>query len=184
MDIKDGMTQLTFKYTLSAATNAPYSVYALVLYEQDVEMRKTDGRLILRSMSNNSSIHKLYSINDHIYITYYINMSTYHPHGVKLSEGQKKKLAKAYRDNSAITIRLNYDELSGSDQLMLTKRQIMKLKKAQNIWVNGSDIKISQNTNQKGCCLAWWFFVEQFVLSWYKTYYHMQPQLYPKQSQH
>ena len=49
-DIKDGMTKLTFKYTLSAATNAPYSVYALVLYEQDVEMRKTDGKLILRSM--------------------------------------------------------------------------------------------------------------------------------------
>ena len=49
-DIKDGMTKLTFKYTLSAATNAAYSVYALVLYEQDVEMRKTDGKLILRSM--------------------------------------------------------------------------------------------------------------------------------------
>ena len=49
-DIKDGMTKLTFKYTLDAATNAPYSVYALVLYEQDVEMRKTDGKLILRSM--------------------------------------------------------------------------------------------------------------------------------------
>ena len=50
MDIKDGMTKLTFKYTLSGATNAAYSVYALVLHEQDVEMRKTDGRLILRSM--------------------------------------------------------------------------------------------------------------------------------------
>ena len=49
-DIKDGMTKLTFKYSLSAATNAAYSVYALVLYEQDVEMRKTDGKLILRSM--------------------------------------------------------------------------------------------------------------------------------------
>ena len=49
-DIKDGMTKLTFKYTLSGGTNAPYSVYALVLYEQDVEMRKTDGKLILRSM--------------------------------------------------------------------------------------------------------------------------------------
>ena len=49
-DIKDGMTKLTFKYTLSGATNAAYSVYALVLYEQDVEMRKTDGKLILRSM--------------------------------------------------------------------------------------------------------------------------------------
>lgn len=49
-DIKDGSTKLTFKYTLSGATDADYSVYALVLYEQDVEMRKTDGKLILRSM--------------------------------------------------------------------------------------------------------------------------------------
>ena len=49
-DIKDGMTKLAFKYTLSGATNAPYSVYALVLSEQDVEMRKTDGKLVLRSM--------------------------------------------------------------------------------------------------------------------------------------
>ena len=49
-DIKDGMTKLTFKYTLSGTTNAPYSVYALVLSEQDVEMRKTDGKLVLRSM--------------------------------------------------------------------------------------------------------------------------------------
>ena len=49
-DIKDGMTKLTFKYTLSGATTTDYSVYAVVLYEQDVEMRKTDGKLILRSM--------------------------------------------------------------------------------------------------------------------------------------
>ena len=49
-DIKDGMTKLTFKYSLSGSTNAPYSVYALVLSEQDVEMRKTDGKLVLRSM--------------------------------------------------------------------------------------------------------------------------------------
>ena len=49
-DIKDGMTKLTFKYTLSGATNAAYSVYALVLYEQDVDMRKTDGKVVLRSM--------------------------------------------------------------------------------------------------------------------------------------
>ena len=49
-DIKDGSTKLTFKYTLSGTTATDYSVYALVLYEQDVEMRKTDGKLILRSM--------------------------------------------------------------------------------------------------------------------------------------
>ena len=49
-DIKDGSTKLTFKYTLSGTTATDYSVYALVLYQQDVEMKKTDGKLILRSM--------------------------------------------------------------------------------------------------------------------------------------
>ena len=49
-DIKDGMTKLNFKYSLNGATNADYSVYARILYEQDVEIRKTDGKLILRSM--------------------------------------------------------------------------------------------------------------------------------------
>ena len=49
-DIKDGSTKLTFKYQLSGNTTTDYSVYALVLYEQDVEMRKIDEKLILRSM--------------------------------------------------------------------------------------------------------------------------------------
>ena len=49
-DIKDGSTKLTFKYKLSGGTTTDYSVYALVLYQQDVEMKKTDGKLILRSM--------------------------------------------------------------------------------------------------------------------------------------
>ena len=49
-DIKDGMTRLTFKYTLNDQPNADYKVYALILYEQDIELRKTDGRLVLRSM--------------------------------------------------------------------------------------------------------------------------------------
>ena len=51
-------------------------------------------------------------------------MTTYHSYGVTLSQGQREKLARAYRTNSAITIRLSVNELSGNDQLMLTKRQI------------------------------------------------------------
>ena len=70
-------------------------------------------------------------------------MRTYHPHGVKLSAGQKQKLAKAYKENSAISIRLSNDELSGSDQLILTKSQITRLKKAKSLG-KGSDIKISK----------------------------------------
>ena len=49
-DIKDGMTKLNFHYELSGATNATYKIYSLVLYEQDIELRKTDGKVVLRSM--------------------------------------------------------------------------------------------------------------------------------------
>ena len=50
-DVKDGMTKLNFKYTLSGNTGANnYTIYSLVLYEQDVELIKTSGRLVLRSM--------------------------------------------------------------------------------------------------------------------------------------
>ena len=38
MDIKDGTTKLTFNYELSGTTATAYSVYALTLYEQDVEL--------------------------------------------------------------------------------------------------------------------------------------------------
>ena len=75
-------------------------------------------------------------------------MTTYHQHGVKLSAGQRKKLAKAYRENSAITIRLSNNELSGSDQLMLTKSQIARLMKSKKNGT-GSDIKISKTQIRK-----------------------------------
>ena len=49
MDIKDGTTKLTFKYELSGATATAYSVYAITLYEHDVELQQKDGKLLLRS---------------------------------------------------------------------------------------------------------------------------------------
>ena len=49
-DIKDGMTKLNFHYELSGATNNTYKIHSLVLYEQDIEIRKTDGKVVLRSM--------------------------------------------------------------------------------------------------------------------------------------
>ena len=48
-DIKDGTTKLTFKYELSGTTATAYSIYALTLYEQDVELIQKDGKIILRS---------------------------------------------------------------------------------------------------------------------------------------
>ena len=50
-DVRDGMTKLSFHYELSGATATPYSCYALVLNEQDVELRMIDNKLILRSKS-------------------------------------------------------------------------------------------------------------------------------------
>ena len=75
-------------------------------------------------------------------------MTTYHPHRVKLSAGQKQKLANAYKQNSAITIRLSNHDLNGNDQLMLTNRQIARLNKAKRLG-NGSDIKISKTQIRK-----------------------------------
>ena len=49
MDIKDGTTKLTFKYELSGTTAAAYSIYALTLYKQDVELIQKDGKIILLS---------------------------------------------------------------------------------------------------------------------------------------
>ena len=50
-DVRDGMTKLSFHYELSGATATAYSCYALVLNEQDVELRMIDNKLILRSKS-------------------------------------------------------------------------------------------------------------------------------------
>ena len=59
-------------------------------------------------------------------------MTTYHSENATLSEGQMKKLAKAYKDNSPNVIQLSKDELTGPHQLLLTKTQIQKLQKAKN----------------------------------------------------
>ena len=70
-------------------------------------------------------------------------MTKYYPYGVSLSKGQLEKLSRAYNNNSAITIRLARNELSGPHELMLTKTQINKLRKAMSQGT-GSDIKISK----------------------------------------
>ena len=48
LDIKDGTTKLTFRYELSDTTTAAYSVYALILYEQEAELVQKDGKLLFR----------------------------------------------------------------------------------------------------------------------------------------
>ena len=52
----------------------------------------------------------------------------YIKYGVNLSDGQKDKLARALSNKSAITIRLTKSDLTGSDDMMLTKTQLKRIK--------------------------------------------------------
>ena len=70
-------------------------------------------------------------------------MTTYIEYGVTLTDGQKSKLASAIRNKSPLTLRLKHSHLRGSDELMLTQRQINKIKKSLRDGT-GSDIKISR----------------------------------------
>ena len=55
-------------------------------------------------------------------------MTTYIEYGVTLTDGQKSKLASAILNKSLLTLRLKHSHLRGSDELMLTKRQLAKIK--------------------------------------------------------
>ena len=48
-DIRDGVTKLTFHYELSGQTAADYNIYAMTLYEQDVELYQAGGKILIRS---------------------------------------------------------------------------------------------------------------------------------------
>ena len=81
-------------------------------------------------------------------------MTKYYPHRVSLSAGQKSKLAKAYQNNSPITIRLAKNELNGVNELMLTKTQINKIQKAMRDG-SGVDINISKTQIRKAVQLLY-----------------------------
>ena len=49
MDIKDGVTSLSFHYELSGTTATDYIMYGLVLREQEAEIEKEGGKLLLRA---------------------------------------------------------------------------------------------------------------------------------------
>ena len=49
LDIKDGITKLSFHYELSGATAANYNIYALILHEREAEIEQQSGKLLLRA---------------------------------------------------------------------------------------------------------------------------------------
>ena len=77
-----------------------------------------------------------------------LKMTTYHPYKVNLSKGQKDKLGRAFKANSALTLRLSAKQTSGNDELMLTANQIKRIQKAASQG-KGVEIKISKTQIRK-----------------------------------
>ena len=75
-------------------------------------------------------------------------MTTYHPYKIDLSRQQKKKLLKAIKSNCAITLRLDVDQTTGNDELMLTTNQIKRIAKAAALDV-GVELRISKTQIRK-----------------------------------
>ena len=57
-------------------------------------------------------------------------MTNYKTYGLNLSKKIKDAIIEAHNYKTEITIGLNYNELKGNDKLMLTNKQIDKIRKA------------------------------------------------------
>ena len=58
-------------------------------------------------------------------------MTTYYPHKISLSDGQKVRLAQAFGPGEAVSLRFKNEAIAGgSDTLHLTARQIKKIQRA------------------------------------------------------
>ena len=49
MDIKDGVTKLALHYELSAVTAENYQINGIILHEEEAEIEKQGGKLLLRA---------------------------------------------------------------------------------------------------------------------------------------
>ena len=75
-------------------------------------------------------------------------MTTYFEYSVNLTDNQKRSLASAMNNRTPLTLRLKHTNLSGNDELMLTKTQLKRIHKS---LANGTgvDIKISKTQVRK-----------------------------------
>ena len=75
-------------------------------------------------------------------------MTTYFEYGVNLTDNQKRSLASAINNRTPLTLRIKHSNLSGNDELMLTKTQHKRIQKS---LANGTgvDIKISKTQIRK-----------------------------------
>ena len=83
-------------------------------------------------------------------------MTTYYPHKISLSDGQKVNLARAFGRGEAVTLRFKNEAITGgSDTLHLTARQIKKIERAiknktgVDIDMSKTQIRRVRNANKK-----------------------------------
>ena len=75
-------------------------------------------------------------------------MSELHKISVNLSDGQRRKLAKAYRDKEEVSIKLAHKNLSGGDTLMVPQNIVRRLAKSKSSG-KGIQIKIARANIRK-----------------------------------
>ena len=75
-------------------------------------------------------------------------MSELHKISVNLSDGQRRKLAKAYRDREEVSIKLAHKNLSGGDTLMVPQNIVRRLAKSKSSG-KGIQIKIARANIRK-----------------------------------
>ena len=75
-------------------------------------------------------------------------MSELHKISVNLSDGQRRKLAKAYRDKEEVSIKLAHKNLSGGDTLMVPQNIVKRLEKSKSSG-KGIQIKIARANIRK-----------------------------------
>jgi len=79
--------------------------------------------------------------------------TTYHPHKIALTDGQKKKLQKAFVSKTAVALRVKPEQIGRGDELLLTATQISQVKKTA-MAGKGLELKLNQtqipNTAQRG----------------------------------
>ena len=75
-------------------------------------------------------------------------MASLHNISVRLSDGQKRNLARAYQNNEEVTLRLTRNHLSGPDTLRVPAQVVKKLQKSRNAG-KGMQIKISKANIRK-----------------------------------
>ena len=75
-------------------------------------------------------------------------MASLHRISVDPSDGQKRKLLRAYRNREELTLRLAHKELSGSDVLMVPAQVVKRVQKNRN-GKKGMQIKLSKSNIRK-----------------------------------